>query len=66
MSRTARKPAILILLLAIAVVVTWFASKEFRAIDACLDSGGSFEYPARSCDHVVNHPAGKETDDPEP
>jgi len=60
MSRAARKSAILILLIVIAVVISWFASKEFRAIDACLDSGGSYEYPTRSCDHVVSHPVHPE------
>ena len=60
MSRAARKPAILIILIAIAVVISWFASREFRAIDACLDSGGSYEYPALTCDYDVSHPVGPE------
>src|SRR5437899_1185031 len=32
-----------------------FAS-EWLTVDACLDSGGSFNYAAMECDHVTNHP----------
>lgn len=60
MSRAVKKPATLMLLIAIAVVISWFASREFRAIDACLDSGGSYVYPTRTCDHEVSHPVGPE------
>lgn len=29
---------------------------EYRAVDACLDSGGAFNYAAQECDYVQSHP----------
>lgn len=58
MSRDTKRLALI--LTAIALVSIWIASKEFRAIDACLDSGGSYDNETRSCDHEASHPAGPE------
>jgi hypothetical protein len=37
-----------------AVVVPF--TREFFAVDACLDGGGSFDYAVGMCDHQKNHP----------
>lgn len=29
--------------------------REFVAVDACLDAGGSFDYTHSRCDHAENH-----------
>ena len=29
---------------------------EFFQVDACLDGGGSYDYSAGTCDHLVSHP----------
>jgi hypothetical protein len=39
----------------IGIVAVSYA-KEFLAVDSCLDSGGSFDYSRRECDHQSNHP----------
>ena len=30
-------------------------SYEFLSVDACLDSGGSYDYVKRKCDYQKNH-----------
>lgn len=37
-----------------AVAISY--AREFRAVDSCLDSGGSFDYSRMECDHQSNHP----------
>jgi hypothetical protein len=42
-----------------AIVILYFGvlfvahggNRDFLAIDACLDSGGKWNYPARTCEH---------------
>ena len=41
--------------LAIAIVAVPY-TREFLAMDSCLDGGGSFDYLAATCDHAENHP----------
>ena len=36
-------------LLALAALLAWPAVDEFFAVDACLDSGGSYDYEQRRC-----------------
>jgi hypothetical protein len=31
-------------------------TREFLAVDSCLDGGGSFDYAVAVCDHAANHP----------
>jgi len=31
-------------------------TREFLAVDRCLDGGGSFDYAVGDCDHKENHP----------
>ena len=41
---------------AAAVAFGWPATSEFFVVDACLDSGGSFDYSYGVCDLRVSHP----------
>jgi hypothetical protein len=41
--------------LVIARPLTTYVS-EWLDVDACLDSGGSFNYATMDCDHATNHP----------
>jgi hypothetical protein len=48
-------------ILIIGLLVTLFATMCHRTIeaarvDACLDSGGSYDYKTGRCDHQTNHP----------
>jgi len=43
-------------LLLAAVAVLWPRWSEFWAVDACLDSGGSYNYDTQQCDHEQSHP----------
>ncbi len=36
-------------LLALAALLAWPAVEEFLAVDACLDSGGSYDYEHHRC-----------------
>ena len=36
--------------------LTCFHTIEAARVDACLDSGGSYNYEADRCDHQANHP----------
>jgi hypothetical protein len=42
-------------MLLVAGVLLWLQWQEFWAADACLDSGGSYDYLANVCDQV-SHP----------
>jgi hypothetical protein len=44
------------LLLIAAAILIWPNVSTFFASDACLDSGGSYDYVAGQCDHSINHP----------
>ncbi len=44
------------LLIAVALIFGGLAAREFVAAEACLDSGGSFNYSSGTCDHAQNHP----------
>ena len=48
-----------ITLLVVASVLTWTWVAEFLAVDACLDSGGSYDYERSVCDHQSSHPPGE-------
>jgi len=43
----------------ICFVFAWQEIQEFLAIDACLDSGGRFNYQMHVCDSEVSRPAGQ-------
>ncbi|WP_124453451.1 hypothetical protein [Paucibacter sp. KBW04] len=43
-------------LLATALLLAWPHAQQFLAVDACLDSGGSYNYTAGACDHQASHP----------
>ena len=45
-----------VLLLIAAAILIWPNVSAFFASDACLDSGGSYDYLARQCDRSVSHP----------
>ncbi len=53
------KRIVAITLLVLAIVLTWMWVADFLAIDACLDSGGSYDYERRVCDHRSSHPPGE-------
>jgi len=38
-----------------AVLLAWPPVAEFVAVDACLDSGGSYNYELGVCDHEHSH-----------
>jgi hypothetical protein len=45
--------------IAALVILSWIAwgyGREFLSVDSCLDSSGSFDYAAMTCDHTQNHP----------
>jgi hypothetical protein len=52
-----KKSVALVVLLGIASLITLALnhSGQARAVDACLDSGGSFDYVRSVCDYQVNH-----------
>jgi hypothetical protein len=39
-----------------AVAVVWSPLRTFLAVDACLDTGGSFDYVKGMCDYARSHP----------
>ncbi len=43
-------------LLSVAALLFWQHISMLIASDGCLDSGGSYDYVAQACDHVVSHP----------
>jgi len=45
-----------VVLLAIALLLAWPQAQQFLAVDACLDSGGSYNYAVGVCDHQASHP----------
>ena len=47
------------LLVLMLLALLWFG-RQFLAVDACLDSGGSYDYEAETCDYSVNHPSASE------
>ena len=59
-SRRMRRRLLGVVILIVAAVVishplTTYVS-EWLDVDACLDSGGSFNYSSMDCDHAANHP----------
>jgi hypothetical protein len=54
MGKTARRLTAVILI-ALALFITWPVLQEFPAVDSCLDSGGRFDYEANECDYYDNH-----------
>ena len=42
--------------LAAALLLARPHAQRFLAVDACLDSGGSFNYKVGTCDHQASHP----------
>ena len=53
------KKIVAITLLVLAIVLIWTWVTEFLAVDACLDSGGSYDYERRVCDYRSSHPSGE-------
>ncbi len=45
-----------VFLLAVAAALVWPLVSAFFASDACLDSGGSYDYLVGRCDFTQNHP----------
>ena len=45
-----------VILLAVALLLAWPQAREFLAVYACLDSGGSYNYTVGTCDHQASHP----------
>lgn len=44
-----------LLLLLILVPLAFVSLRETRAVDACLDQGGSYDYKAGRCDMAASH-----------
>jgi hypothetical protein len=40
----------------LGIVAAALIFQELLLVDSCLDSGGSYDYARRACDHSVNHP----------
>jgi hypothetical protein len=50
------KTLVILVLIVPAVILTGLYVGERFQVDACLDSGGSFNYATMTCDPAVSHP----------
>jgi hypothetical protein len=44
-----------LLLLVMLIPLAWVSLRETRAVDACLEQGGSYDYRAGECDLAQTH-----------
>jgi hypothetical protein len=50
------KTFVILVLIIPAVMLVGLYVREWFQVDVCLDSGGSFNYTAKTCDLAVSHP----------
>lgn len=50
------KTLLIIVLIMPAVILAGLYVRELYLVDACIDSGGSFNYETMTCNHAVLHP----------
>jgi len=50
------KTLVILILILPAVMLVGLYVREWFQVDACLDSGGSFNYTTMTCDLAVSHP----------
>ena len=50
------KTLVILILILPAVILAGLYVREVYLVDACIDSGGSFQYATMTCDQNVSHP----------